>query len=129
MGPQKNGRGFKCSHLVDALVQPGTRKVERLLGSDVPVAPKVQAVDEYSPLLPALEAEQGTYESITGASNVKPHRKADRHRLCVLPLHPQDRRERRSDSHESQVGSCLSPNRSTSQPGYPSSGWLREPGP
>lgn len=47
-------KGSKCAHLVDALVQPGTGEVEGLLGSDVPVASKVLAIDEHNSLLPAL---------------------------------------------------------------------------
>lgn len=44
-----------CAHLIDSFLQPGTWKVQSLLGSNVPVAPKILAIDEYDALLPALQ--------------------------------------------------------------------------
>lgn len=66
-----------CSHLVDAWVQPGTRKVEGLLGPNVPVAPKVLAIDEYNSLLPALQQSKESISHPAKPANVKSYEKAE----------------------------------------------------
>lgn len=66
-----------CSHLVDALVQPGTWKIEGLLGSNVPVASKVLAIDEYNSLLPALQQSKESVSHPAKPANVKSHGKAE----------------------------------------------------